>query len=198
MTRHRRLLAAGLAAAAAAAGLQALAPAPPATATAVVAARDLTGGATLRAEDVTTVELPPSAVPSGAVSAAQVAGRVLAGPIRTGTPLTDVDFVGRSLVRGLGADLVAVPVRLADPAVGRLVRPGDRIDVLATTVSASGAATGSADVVAADVPVLTVPSTGDSAAYAEGSLVVVAARPATAAALAAAEGGARLSLALRP
>jgi Flp pilus assembly protein CpaB len=99
----------------------------------LVAARDLPAGASLFSRDVRTVRVPPSLVPAGALGeSVRLAGRVVAGPVRRGEPLTDVRFVGPGLAAGLAApESVAVPVRIADAEVAALVQPGDRVDVLA-------------------------------------------------------------------
>jgi pilus assembly protein CpaB len=220
MLWHRRLLAAGLAAAAVAAALSVLAPDPPATVQVVGAARDLPGGAPLRLDDLTSVALAPSSVPAGALTdRSSVVGRVLAGPVRRGEPLTDVRLLGRQLLEGYsgaGDRLVAAPVRLADAGAAALLRPGDVVDVLAAYAEqASDAAT----VVATAVRVLSVPRLGDGdgaaggeglgapgdglsslggAGLADGALIVLATTPAAAGRLAHAAASARLSITLRP
>ncbi|WP_053207591.1 Flp pilus assembly protein CpaB [Jiangella muralis] len=185
---HRRLLAAGLAAAAVAFAIQAASPQPPPAVDVVVAARDLPGGVVIDGDDLTLAALPPDAVPSGAVARSGAVGGLLAAPVRAGEPITDRRLLGPGLLEGWGDDVVATPVRVADAgAVGQL-RPGDRIDLLATALD--GAAR--TDVVAADVPVLTVPAAGDGG-LAEGALVLVAATPDQAAGLATAAVTSRLS-----
>lgn len=184
VARHRALLAAGLAAASVAAGLSAAVPTPPPTVAVLSAARDLAAGTVLTPEDLGTAELPTALVPAGALlDVASVAGRLVAGPIRRGEPLTDVRLLGAGLLPP-GSD-VAVPVRLAEPATAALVRAGDTVDVL------SAAAEG-ASVVATRLAVLSVPDLGDAAG--EGALVVVAASRSAAARLAAAAVTGRLSV----
>ncbi|WP_329055015.1 SAF domain-containing protein [Amycolatopsis sp. NBC_01488] len=97
----------------------------------VVAAHDLPSGAALRAADVRLADLPDSARPAGAVSTLDgVGGRLLAGAVRAGEPLTDVRFA--STVPGAGDPATAtVPVRLADAGVAELLEPGRRVDVVA-------------------------------------------------------------------
>lgn len=132
LAARRRLLAAGLAAAAVAFALTAVRPAPPPTARVLAAANDLAAGVRLDRTHLTTVALPSGAVPDGALRARQdAAGRLLATPMRAGEPLTDVRLVGPALLAGYGPDTVAAPVRVADAGVVRLLRPGDRVDVLA-------------------------------------------------------------------
>lgn len=192
---HRRLLAAACAAAAVGAALSVLAPKPAPMTPVLAAARDLTAGHALRLEDLRALDLPPAAVPGGALRpGAAILGRLVATPVRRGEPLTDVRLVGGSLLAQLpAAGQVAAPVRIADAATVALLRPGDRIDVLAATEGASDAA-----VVAADALVITVPA-GDTAGdpLDGGALVVLATTPATARRLAQAAVTARLSVTLR-
>ena len=203
LTWHRRLLAAGLAAAAVATGLGAVRPAPAPTTTVLVSARDLPGGAPLTAEDLRRAELPVAVVPQGALRPGEEpVGRLLTGPVRRGEPLTDVRVLGPGLLAALartdGEPVVAATVRLDDDGAAALLRPGDRVDVLAASTAATdptapdGSVPG-ARVLARDVQVLVVPA-GTGAA---GSVVVVATDPGTAAALAAAAVTDRLSTVVR-
>lgn len=190
LDRHRALVAGGLVAGAVALGLGIVAPQDAPVARVVAAARDLPAGAEVGPGDLTTVALPRAVVPAGALrSAAEVTGRVLAGPVRAGEALTDVRLLGAGLVPG--ADRVAVPVRVAEPALPLLVAAGDRVDVLATPVDAPAAA---ARAVLTDVTVLAVPGVTESA---DGALIVVAAAPGAAAELAAAAVSSRLSVVVR-
>ena len=195
VSRRRWLLAAGLVAAAVATALPVLSPTPPAGVSVLTAAHDLAAGTALTDADVARVSLPSELVPTGALAGGeQVAGRFAAGPVRAGEPLTDVRLMGPGLLALLGQDgLVAVPVRLADPAAAALVRPGDRVDVLAAGTSPGAPPT--ASVLAAAAPVLAVPpADGDL----EGALVVVAAPVTTATRLAGAATSSRLSVVVRP
>jgi Flp pilus assembly protein CpaB len=192
---HRRLLAAGLAAGAVALTLQAAEPDPAPTVPVVAAAGELRGGTTLTPEDLQLVDIPRGTVPRGAVASLDDAvGRLLSGPMHEGDLITDLRLVGPSLVAGWGEDMVATPVRIADPGVLALVRPGDRIDLYATQLSALGAAA----VVAAQVPVLAVPDSGEQDVLAEGALLVIAATTRQAGLLAEAAVTSRLSVVLRP
>jgi Flp pilus assembly protein CpaB len=205
--RHRRLLAAACAAGAVAFALSALRSAAPHGVPVPAAARDLPSGATLRSADVRPVTMPAAAVPAGVVRSG-LAGRVLAGPMRRGEPVTDARLIGRQLLNGYGAGLVAVPLRMADAASVRLLRTGDRIDVRTTAASPGDLgdepadpglrATDRARPLASAVPVIAVPgrdgddgAAGDAAG--DGALIVVAARYDQAAALASAAGGPRLA-----
>jgi hypothetical protein len=146
-------------------------------------------------------------------------GQILAGPVRRGEPLTDRRFVGPSLLAGFGDDLVAAPVRLADPGVLAVVRPGDLVDVLAArpagdptladspTPSDDASPPGLAAVVAAGVRVIAVPA-GDTnvedslnaastVVGGDGALVILATTPQAAQRLAAAAVTSNLSAIVR-
>ncbi|MEV4444780.1 hypothetical protein [Streptomyces mirabilis] len=91
-------------------------------------------------------------------------------------------------VRERGAvETVAAPVRIADAATVRLLRPGDRVDVIAADGGGEGR------VVAAGARVAAVP---DFAATETGALVVLSVPRATAARLAGAGTTARLAVTL--
>jgi Flp pilus assembly protein CpaB len=160
---RRRLLAAGLAFVAVLLALSVLSPSDPRREPVVVAAQDLPAGHLVRSIELRVALLPPASVPGGAaVSVNVLAGRVLAGALRRGEPVTDVRLVGRALLDGLTPGLVAVPVRLADTGMLTLVEPGDRVDVLAaaTAEAPDGGTTASsspARLVAAGARVLAVP-----------------------------------------
>lgn len=170
--RRRRLLAALLTGVAVAAGLRAVTAPPPATVSVLVAARDLPAGAELEADDLLAARFAPGSAPDGV--AADPTGRILAAPVRRGEPVTDVRLVGPQLTEGL-ADLTATPVRLPDAGMVGLLHVGDRIDLVAADPRGEGAAT-----VAADVPVLAIPSEqagGPGTAGLPGRLVVVGVDP---------------------
>ncbi|HLR93414.1 MAG TPA: RcpC/CpaB family pilus assembly protein [Jiangellaceae bacterium] len=189
---HRKLLAAGLAAAAVTVGIEAASAPDPSTTSMTVAAGALSGGTTLQQEDLTTVEVSPDAVPESAVTVEDAVGAVLAGPIGPGEPLSSTRLLGASLLEGWGPDLVASPVRIADAGSVGVLTVGDRIDLLASTGS------GEASVLSEAVPVLAVPSEEDSGVgSAGGALVVVAVAPAEAASLADAATRGTVSFSLR-
>jgi pilus assembly protein CpaB len=191
---HRRLLASGFAAAAVAFGLSALAPKAPATTPVLAAARDLPAGATLSAPDLTVVALPPKAVPTGTFRrGSDLTGRVVAAAVRRGEPMTDVRIVGSAMFGAVGAGQVAVPVRIADAGVARLLQPGDVVDVFASSDRSNGPAA----LVTSGARVLAVPSPTQSGGIDDGALIVVATSPSTAAALAKTSVTARLSVAIR-
>ena len=200
---HRRTVAAVLAGIGVLASLSVLAPKRPATQPVWVAARDLTGGAPLRATDVELAREPVALIPAGALrSGSTVVGRLLAAPMRRGEPLTDVRLLGPSLLDALGRPgQVAVPLRLADgAAAAALARPGEVVDVLAVGALDDAGGVAPTAVVASAVTVLAVPGRDSAAGY-DGSqdagLVVVAVTPLQAATLASAATHSRLSLVLR-
>lgn len=189
--RHRVLLSAGLAALAVAVGIGAVTPAAAAQVGVLAAAHDLPSGAVLTETDLVVLELPAGTAPAGVLVDPQAAvDRVVAGPVRQGEPLTDVRLVGASLIRS-GSNLVAAPLRVADPATGALVRAGDRVDVLAAAPEGAPFARR----VAEALEVLAVPALADDTG--EGALLVVAATPSAAARLASAAASSRLSVTVR-
>lgn len=97
---------------------------------------------------------------------------------------------------------VTAPVRIADAATVRLLRPGDRVDVIAAEQTAVGGAGGEARVIARGALVTKVPEPEDAAAPASGAvaeggaLVVLSVPRSTAARLAGASATARLAVTL--
>lgn len=187
VARHRVLLSAGLAAGSVATAVTALSPAAAPATTVVVAAHDLVAGVPLAGSDLRTVDLPSAGAPSGVLAdPAAAVGRLVAGPVRAGEPLTDVRLLGAALLPP-GPE-VAVPVRVAERATAALVRAGDVVDVL--SAAPDGARTATTVVTA--VRVLSVPLAEDDPG--EGALLVLAATRPAAARLAAAAVTGRLSV----
>lgn len=168
MLRRRRLLAAVCALVAVVAGVQAAAPPPPPTVAVTVAARDLGAGTVVGPGDVTSLRLPPEAVPDGPVR--DPVGRTLAGGVRRGTPVTDAALVGASLVAA-HPGAVALPVRLPDSAMVGLLHVGDRVDLVAADPQGGPAAT---VVDGALVLAIPPPAAGAAADGLPGRLVVLA------------------------
>jgi hypothetical protein len=104
-----------------------------ATAPVLVAARSLGAGAVLRAGDVRVARWPAEAVRGrwAMGSARPAVGRLLAGPLAAGEPVTAGRLLGPSLLEGQTPGTVAVHVPLSDPAAAALARPGERVDLLA-------------------------------------------------------------------
>ncbi|WP_433009064.1 Flp pilus assembly protein CpaB [Kribbella sp. CA-294648] len=190
--RHRRLLAGLSAAAAVYCGLTALSPPPPPTVAVLAAARDLSGGSPPTARDLRTVRLPTGVVPSGALRpGSDLTKRVLAGPVRSGEPLTDARFLTPA---ALPPGQFAYPVRVDDADLTTLLQVGDRIDLYAATSTPGDAATPLAD----GVRVLALPAARASTTGSSGALVVIAAGRESIAKVAQASANARISFALTP
>ncbi|WP_026163676.1 hypothetical protein [Kribbella catacumbae] len=167
--RHRRLLAALSAAAAVYCGLAAVSPPPTPTVAVLAAARDLTGGSPPAARDLRTVRLPPSVVPAGALRpGTDLTRRVLAGPVRSGEPLTDARFLTPA---SLPAGQFAYPVRVDDADLTALLQVGDQIDLYAATSTPGDSATP----LASAVRVIALPAPRASTTATSGALVVIAA-----------------------
>ncbi|MFF0437285.1 hypothetical protein ACFYU9_34310 [Streptomyces sp. NPDC004327] len=90
----------------------------------------------------------------------------------------------RTTHRPAAVPLVSAPVRIADAATVRLLRPGDRVDVIAAPNSPMGAG-GEARVVASDARVAEVPPPGETSPDG-GALIVLSVPRPTATALAGA------------
>lgn len=134
----------------------ALRPPPPPTRAVVVLSRDAAPGQVLADADVAVARLPPAAVPDPTLAdPEEVTGSRLAVGLPAGTPLSPAMLVGPGLATGAPAGTVVVPVPLADAGSAGLARPGTRVDLLATPGDGL-AASGPAEVVAADVLVLAV------------------------------------------
>lgn len=99
----------------------------------VVATRDLAAGVELDASMLVVRSWPPEAVPDGAAdSVDQLAGRLLAGPVRRGEPVTDVRLAGPALARAVSGDpnAVSVPLQLSNPEIAALLHPGSQVNVV--------------------------------------------------------------------
>jgi Flp pilus assembly protein CpaB len=169
---HRRLLAAAAAGAAVLVGLQAVTPAPPRTVTVWTAQRDLAGGTTLTAGDLTGTPFDPDVVPAGAVRDPEaVVGRVLAAPMTRGEVLTRVSTLATGILRGYPGS-TAVPLRITDAATVDLLRVGDRISLVVADPDGRRPPTRLVD----DVPVIAIPRSAESGldAGTPGRLVVAA------------------------
>jgi Flp pilus assembly protein CpaB len=160
-----------------------------------VATHDLAPGTTLGPADVELVplELPPAQATGTFTDTALVLGGALRGPVRAGSVLTDA-LVERRRAPGQPPDettayrevSVAVP---AANAVDGSLRPGDRVDVVATEGSASFVLVDRALVVASSGSDRGTPLGG-------GDVRVTLALPDAATALAVAHGAAAAELTL--
>lgn len=153
----------------------------------LAAARDLTGGAAPTRDDLRTVDLPPGAVPTGALRpGTDLSARVLSGPVRAGEPLTDARFLAPPAVP---PGSVAYPFRIDDADISGLLRVGDHISLYAATSTTADAAI----LLAEAVPVVALPAPSSATS---GALIVVAITPQIAGRLAQASTSARLTVAL--
>lgn len=169
--RHRRLLAATTTGLAVFFALSAVT-AEPEGHPVVVANRDLDSGTRLRASDVRATELPQAAMPAGAADdTREVVGRTTSGALRRGEVLTDRRTVRAGPLDGFGPGRVLAVVRVTDPSVLALLRPGDRVDVVAV----SGDDSPKASRVARGAIVVTVPR--QRSTFSEGAPVGLAVTP---------------------
>ncbi|TRW82000.1 flagellar biosynthesis protein FlgA [Mycolicibacterium sp. 018/SC-01/001] len=139
----------------------------------VVAARDLSAGSALTAEDVRLEHRSPTTLPDGARTRIDdVAGNTLSGAARRGEVLTDVRVLGPRLTESLagpGARIAAVS--LADAALVDLLRAGDVVDVVSAPTSADTGA--EARVIARDAVVVLVSTPGSGITAANANRVVL-------------------------
>jgi Flp pilus assembly protein CpaB len=202
--RHRRALAALLAAVVVWSVTTAVHPPSPATRLVVTAGRDLAPGSTLSPSDLVLLARPQESLARDAASdLTALDGRVVAVPVLAGEVLRGRDVVGRSLLASLGSGVVATTVRLSDEAGLASVRPGDLVDVVAARGGESTEAA-AASIVASRVRVLTVASSSAGGggllggSTSSGSPVLLVATSAQQALdIAAAAVGSRLSVTLR-
>lgn len=164
------------------------------TAPVVVAVHELATGSTVRPGDVRVRRWPSELVPTGALgTAAEVEGRVLAGAVSAGEPLTSVRLAGPELAgQATGVrDAASVPIRLADADIAGLLSPGRLVDVVTL-----GPRADQPSVLAVGAVVLTVlPAEAKTAG--RGRLVLVAVPRAAASKLAAATLGQEVTVTLR-
>lgn len=148
---RRRLIGVVLLASAAALSLRAVQPPAAPSHPVVVAAHAVGTGGVLGADDLRLARYPDGAVPEGALTTlpAAVGRRVTAG-LSPGEPLTAARLLDDDARAAPGR--VALAVRLPDAGLAGLLRPGERIDLLATDARGGGART-----VASDVVVLALP-----------------------------------------
>lgn len=104
---------------------------PPPTVPVVVTAQDVAAGTELTHADLRVVHLPPSAAPDEPMSVADAVGAAPVVALPSGVPVLPALLGQDRFDRRPPPGSVTVPVRLADPAVAALLRPGDRIDVVA-------------------------------------------------------------------
>lgn len=178
-----------------------LRPPPPPTVEVLVAARDLSALEPLTEADTAVRAFPEPLVPVGALPPDHpAAGSSLRSPVRAGEVLTGVRLADPPAA-GHGPDLVAAPVRVADPGAVALLRPGSRIDVLAAVgdplfTEHTGHGAAAARTLVTDRPVIAVPGTASATAE-RGALVLIAVTEAEARSLAGHALGGELSITIR-
>ena len=194
---HRRKLAVVAAVATVLTGVSAALPADPTTTEVVSSATRLEGGSVVTAGDLTTVRLPPEAVPEGAITdEGEALGRRVTAPVARGQALTGLDLVGTA--GSVRPGRVVAPLRLADGDLAGLLSVGDPVDVVAADPEAPAAR-----IVARNVRVVALPpppdetGIGGSSGTVGGGLVLVDVDTSTATALAQAAVTATLSVVLR-
>ena len=131
LVRHRRLLRGLALAVAAVIVIGILKPGARQGRNVLVAAHDLQAGISLSAADLLSKTIPADLLPDGALTpGAAILGRTLTSAARRGEVLTDERILSPGLLAGT-TGLVAAAVRITDSASVSLLRPGDRVDVLA-------------------------------------------------------------------
>jgi Flp pilus assembly protein CpaB len=136
-------------------GLTLVVPPEPETVPVAVAARDLAPGQALTEDDLGEARLPAPLAPATALPRSAVIGRSLGSARATGEMVTATALREADLLLGTGGGRLAVPLPLADSGAADLLVPGDRVDVLAATPTATGV---EVDIAAQDVAVLRTPT----------------------------------------
>lgn len=109
---------------------RALAPPPPPTVDVAVTARAVPAGRAFDDADLRTVAWPVHLAPADVLPVADAYGRAGVVDLPAGVPLLAALLAGDRYDVEAPAGTVVVPVRLADPAVTALLRPGDRVDLV--------------------------------------------------------------------
>jgi Flp pilus assembly protein CpaB len=136
--RWRFALAAAMFGLAATLTVHLLRPPPPPTVDVAITARAVAAGTELTRDDVVLRAIAADVAPPGAMHTVRgLLGRAAVVGLPAGAPLhatlVSDDGVSAAAPRGT----VVVPVRLSDDAIAALLRPGDRVDLLAGTTSSS-------------------------------------------------------------
>jgi pilus assembly protein CpaB len=187
---HRRKLAVLAAVAAVLTGISAAAPEGPAMITVVKARSQLPGGTVVSAADLVLDRVAASDVPEGALTDPDaLIGKTLAAPVAENQMMTPLTALAAHTSVSPGH--VIAPLRLADTALGALLRPGDVVDVIAADTQAERAV-----VVAAGARVVTIPDLPDDRAGPgpDGALVLIDVDAQTASIVAQATASASLSV----
>lgn len=157
--RWRFALAAALFGLSASVTVHLLRPPPPPTIDVAVTARPVAAGTELTRDDVVVRSVAADLAPPGALHTVRgLLGRAAVVGLPAGAPLhaTLVSDDGVSAAAPHGT--VVVPVRLSDDAVAALLRPGDRIDLLAAGTTSGSEPDGAPRYLARGALVLPVPA----------------------------------------
>ncbi|HET7234961.1 MAG TPA: Flp pilus assembly protein CpaB [Actinomycetota bacterium] len=163
----------------------------------VVASRSLERGRVLEEADLALEEIPPAYAPPGAVaSISEAVGLTLVGDLSEGEAITEtrVGRTGGPVAAAVPSGLRAFVVQTVLPA--GVVRPGDRVDVLATF----GGPRPYTDTVGADIEVLSVLDAAEdfAAGGADGPSLVLLVSPDAAERLAHATAFGQISVTIAP
>lgn len=135
----------------------------------VVARMDVAVGSALQRQHLDTVDWPKRYRPDGAVTEpAKLRGRVLRRPVSAGEPVLEPFLLPAGAEAGLGSVITsksrAVSVKVDDViAVAGFVKPGARVDVLATLRRIDRNGAPHSKVILQDIPVLAVDQTMEEA-----------------------------------
>lgn len=141
MWRHRVLLAAICCGLAATSAVEALRPAPPPSSRVLVTTRTVDSGDRLGADDVALREIATSVAPPAALGdRSEAVGLTAVVPLPAGAALHPGVLSDGGVLSSAPDGTVVVPVTLADDGVAALLRPGDRVDLLAPGAAGSVAA----------------------------------------------------------
>jgi pilus assembly protein CpaB len=187
---HRRKLAVLAAVAAVLTGISAAAPEGPAMITVVKARSQLPGGRVVSAADLVLDRVAASDIPEGALTDPEaLIGKTLAEPVAENQILTPL--TASAARTSVSPGHVIAPLRLADTALGALLRPGDVVDVIAANTDAQQAV-----IVAAGARVVTIPDLPDDRAGpgSDGALILIDVDAQTASIVARAAASATLSV----
>ncbi|MGV1006029.1 MAG: Flp pilus assembly protein CpaB [Candidatus Nanopelagicales bacterium] len=130
----------------------------PQTVPVVVASRALAAGAQLQAADLQVRQYPAELAPKAALAdPAELVGQVSAVSVSAGEVFNDARLLGPTLAADPADPRRApMPLRLADAQAAKLLRPGNRLDILAAPLPGDEGSPGRARVVARNVLVLAV------------------------------------------
>ena len=171
-------------------GISAAAPEGPAMITVVKARSQLPGGTVVSAADLVLDRVPASDAPQGALTDPDaLIGKTLAAPVAENQMMTPLTAIAARTSVSPGH--VIAPLRLADIALGALLRPGDVVDVIAADTDAQEAV-----IVAAGARVVTIPDLPDDRAGPgpDGALILIDVDAQTASIVARAAASATLSV----